>query len=269
MSDAPPAAAIEGDGGTPPEGAATPREWMTSLPDGLKADASLARFEDVPSLAKSYVELRSTMGNRLAVPAADAPPEEWGKVWDALGRPKEAAGYEFPDGVHAETAEMFRPIAHQLGLNPAQAKALAEFDMQRIEGFVTKANADSAADLQTLKDELGNDYEPKRLAAKAVVEKIFGEESADFLDELDDRVGSRKLVEGMMKLSDLVGETPRVDGDGGRVTGASDAEAEATLKGLQKDPAWREKLTNKDAATVAEHSRLLEAAQRHAAAGLA
>ena len=273
MTDAPPVAPAADPAAPPaadpaaPPAAVTPRDWMGSLPDDLKSDATLSRFEDVPSLAKSYVELRKGMGNRLAIPAADAGDDAWGPVWNQLGRPDSADGYKFGETVDADAAKAFAPVAHKLGLNQTQAEALAQYDVERMTGAIAEINKASKADLDTLKTELGADYEPKLAAANAAFKAVFGDDAAGIADEMDGRVGSRKFIEGMMTLAAKIGEPPRVDGTGGTGGGVADAEAEGKLKTLQKDAGWREKLNAGDAATVAERQRLLEAAQRHAASG--
>lgn len=255
------AAAAAGGGGATPE-------WLGGLPDNLKADASLSRFADVPALASSYVDLRKTMGNRIAVPAADAPAEQWDPVFKALGRPDEPSAYEvpLPEGMDPATAEPFKQLAHKIGLTPGQVKALGEFDMQRMSDAESGFYAEGEQSLAEVKTELGDGYAQAEADAKAAFAKLFGADAAT-ADALDRLVGSGPLVKAFANAAKLIGETGRIDGDGDGGMGTSDATAEADLKALNKDAAWREKLNNGDAATVAQHKNLLAAAQRHALSG--
>jgi hypothetical protein len=246
------------------------REWMTGLPADLTGDATLSRYDSIEALARGHVETKKALGeagNRLAIPAADAPPEQWEAVFKAIGRPDDASGYKFPEGADAQTVEGFGPVAHQLGLSQKQAEGLAAYDMQRMTDAMTAIKTASEADLKTLKDELGSDYTAKEAVAQAAFQKLFGNEAGALADHLDGIVGSRALVEGFMKLGTMLGEHSRIDGEGEPITGVSDAEAEAKLQTLFKDKGWRDKLNAGDATTKAEHERLMAAARRHAAQG--
>lgn len=63
--------------------------WRDTLPDELKMDASLLKFNDIPSLAKSYVNAQRLIGaDKIALPGEHATDDEWSEVYDRLGRPK-------------------------------------------------------------------------------------------------------------------------------------------------------------------------------------
>jgi hypothetical protein len=98
------------------------------LPEDLRP--RMEKFSDVASLAKSYAELESYRGKSFAVPAADAPDEEWGKVYDRLGRPASADKYDIklPDGVEVDKDFMKSATGwfHAAGLNQKQAQAVVE-----------------------------------------------------------------------------------------------------------------------------------------------
>ena len=71
-----------------------PESWRETLPDDLRDDPILARFNDVPAMAKALVSAQKMVGaDKVAIPSAgDA--EAWGKVYDRLGRPESGDGYE-------------------------------------------------------------------------------------------------------------------------------------------------------------------------------
>ena len=60
------------------EEVAQPTTWTDSLQDeGLRLHPSLTKFEDVPALAKSYVELESKIGSKgVLLPGENATPTE-------------------------------------------------------------------------------------------------------------------------------------------------------------------------------------------------
>jgi hypothetical protein len=252
--------------------------WRDTLPDDLKADATLGRYADVPALAKAHVEQHKTIkqlqGSKLVLPAADAPPEAWDPIFNAIGRPEDAAAYEFPlpEGVESSPlVDKFRPIAHKLGLTAAQAKGIAEFQNQHAADEASAFYAKGEEEVAAIKAELGGQYDAKLAAAKATFAKIFsGDDDASkaeavaLADELDGKLGSGRLMRAMMKLADLAGEHGIIEPDSHIEGLGSVADAEAKLTELQADPGWREKFNKGDASTVAQRNRLLELAQKQA-----
>jgi hypothetical protein len=256
------------NGGTP--------EWMGGLSEELRGDATLSRYKDLDSFARGHLETKKLASGKLALPAADAGDDVWNGVWDALGRPKEAAGYgdlgfdPLPDDADdaAKTAREaalsgYRDAFHQIGVPPRLASALARADMERIAAAEAAYYGEGEKKLGALRDEMGADYEPQLKAAKSTFLKLFGDDAAPLADELDRKVGSDVLVRGMMKLAKLTGEHGRVDGQGGDITtGGGDAQKQLDAK--YADKGWREKLNNGDVAVRAEYDRLLDAAKKQA-----
>lgn len=87
-------------------------------------------MKDVDSIDKLLAKLdgaQKLIGTRPAgIPAADAPPEEWNKFYDALGRPKTAAEYTFEDAGTPDPkfTDAVRGAMHKHGLTPTQAKGI-------------------------------------------------------------------------------------------------------------------------------------------------
>jgi hypothetical protein len=245
-------------------GSAAP-EWLGGLPDELRGDATLSRYKDVEALARGHIEARRIASSKLAVPAADAPAEAWNAVFDQLGRPDSPDKYDIPlpQGQEASpVADAFRPIAHQLGLLPGQAKGLAEFWNGQMDATQAAYFAKGEEEIGALKSELGADYEAKKAAAKATYLKLGL--PPEFADELDQKVGSGALMRGFIKLAEATGEHRRVDGDGEAGLGAGLENAEAQLTALYADKSWREKLNAGDSVAAAQQKRLLDAAKAQA-----
>jgi hypothetical protein len=244
-------------------------EWLGALPDDLKADATLTRYADVEALARGHVEAHRVAKSKLAIPGEFANDEDWAKVYDALGRPKEPGGYELPlpaladdadDAAKAAreaTAKAYQDLFHQVGLNPRQASALVAADLARIDAAQSAFYAKGEQEVAALKAELGADYAAQVEAAKDVFKKLGFEPG--FADELDTKVGSAALLRGFIKLAKVAGEHVRVHGGGGDFNASQDPQAE--LKAKFRDESWRAKFNAGDVATVAEHDRLHKAAQ--------
>ena len=62
------------------------KTWRDSLPDDLKNNATLANFDNVENLAKSYVHAQSVIGKKGVIkPGEKASDEEWGNFYKELG----------------------------------------------------------------------------------------------------------------------------------------------------------------------------------------
>ena len=64
----------------------------------------------------------------MTVPGPAGSAEEWGEVYDRLGRPDGPDGYAFEaiEGVETADDPALAALAHELGLNPEQAGQLRE-----------------------------------------------------------------------------------------------------------------------------------------------
>lgn len=268
-ADAPPADAPPAD--APPADAAP--EWLADLPDELKADATLTRYKSVEDLARGHVEAHKVAKSKLSVPGEGASDEDWGKIWDALGRPESADKYEVPmpqlavdapdDAREALSAgyQPFRDLAYRIGLNAHQTKELGQFELDRQSAYFAKGEAE----LTELRGKLGRDYEPKLEAGRRIFAQIFGddEEAAQLAQELDQKVGSARLVKASMRLAEIAGEHGIIETDD--VEGLGEVkDAAAKITELQSDATWRDKFLKGDVTVVKQHERLLALAQQQA-----
>ena len=136
--------------------------WRDTLPEDLKADASLATFKDVPSLAKSYVETKKLVGQKaLTVPGPNAPAEEVAAFRAALGVPPSPAEYKVKahemmahPSWNPEAQAEFVKGAHANGFTPAQLDWVVGW----YGDFVGKSAKDNARLETEAKVELRNEW---------------------------------------------------------------------------------------------------------------
>ena len=96
-------------------------DWKDQLPDDLKGHQALENISDVGVLAKTMIHAQSMVGaEKIAVPGKWATDDDWDQVWNKLGRPEDATGYELDLGEGAEPdaefIDSFRQAAHGAGL---------------------------------------------------------------------------------------------------------------------------------------------------------
>lgn len=84
-------------------------DFRAAWPDELKNDPSLKDMKDTASIAKALVDTKKLVGQKLGIPNKDSTPEAAGAFWDALGVPKDGAGYEFkqPDNLPAALKDTY------------------------------------------------------------------------------------------------------------------------------------------------------------------
>lgn len=219
----------EGGGGSSLGGAAEGanqgggESWRDSLPEDMRGDETLSRFSDVESLAKSYINARQMIGrDKIAMPVTD---EDWGGVYDRLGRPADEMGYEMktPEGVtFDETAQQnMRAMAHKVGLNQAQMEGMSEWVFSELQG---RKSADDTSTQQAfddsdaaLKTEWGEKYDQNVNVALRAVEEFGGDEFRDFVNKT--KIGGQALGNhpAMIKmLADIGGKMM----EGGKLEGS-------------------------------------------------
>ena len=163
------------------------QDWRSSLPDELKNDATLQNFKDVESLAKTVVHQQKVLGSRIPIPKTD---EEKSELYTKLGRPESGEAYDFTipethkSHFNEDQVKEFRNVAHQIGLNNDQTKALIDFQVKSVDHEIQRQSTDLTVTKQatedTLKKEWGYDYDKQvRNAQRAL--QVYGNEELNEL----------------------------------------------------------------------------------------
>jgi hypothetical protein len=113
-------------------------DWREGLDPTIKQHPSMQNFKSPVDLAKSWVEAQKLIGrDKIPVPGEKATKEDWDMVFDRLGRPKDANGYQLPEvklpegypGTKKEFIDGFKSKALELGMLPAQVNGLYQWFM--------------------------------------------------------------------------------------------------------------------------------------------
>lgn len=217
------------------------KNWRLDLPSELQEDATLRKFNDIPSLAAAYINAQKLIGSdKIHIPGKHASEADWANVYKKLGLPEkmEEYGINFKDGVtiDQEFTSAFKETAFKLGILPKQAQALADWFsdvnttaetkyLEDIKGSQGKA-------LEGLKQEWGNAYDANLSRAQQVI-KNFGDQ--DLLKHLEDTgLGNdTKLIKFLAGIGGkLYKEAPIVPGEVGGNSVQSPAEAKKTLDSI-------------------------------------
>ena len=157
-------------GQTPPAQPSQGFDWKAhNLSPDLALLVEQRQWKGPADAINSYKNLESLVGlppdRLLKLPGEKSAPEEWGQVWDRLGRPKDANGYQIPlpEGDKGDFAKSMAPIFHEAGLTQGQVKVLAE-KANAMTAAKVKADTDAAKaahdkEVKELTDEWGALYQ--------------------------------------------------------------------------------------------------------------
>ena len=148
-------------------------DWRSEIPEEIRSHKSLETIQDIPSLAKSFVNAQSMIGaDKVALPGKHATDDDWNVVYDRLGRPAEAKDYNLA------------------GLSPRQATLiLNEFNEQTNNQLNTdqiNVQAELEKTTNELKKEYGPAFEDRMTVGNGVLEQ-FGDKGIAEIQLADGR----------------------------------------------------------------------------------
>jgi hypothetical protein len=255
---------------TPPADAAPPSDWRASLPPEIRDAPSVAKFNDVGALAKSYLEAEKKIGQKgVIVPGENATPEEQAAFRAALGVPDapDAYGLKAPEGIPAEVwsednANAFATEAHKLGLTPAQAQGIAAWwagsMAQQMASVGLEPDGRTWEDV--LKTEWGTSFDAKLDLAKRAV-KEFGADAAT-LEAFEAKAGGAALMRMFARIGEKVGEDKPAGMGGESAPVVNNPRQQAmAITNDKASPYWNQQHPD-HLATVRQVTKLLEEANR-------
>ena len=229
----------------PPLDPNAPPEWMSGLPDALKADKSLMNFKSVEDLAGGYVETKRLASSKVTLPKDDDPDSL--TRFAAAVRPEDAAAYEIevPEGQPSNFADTMRPVFHEAGLLPQQVAMLVKANNEFAQTMAAQADQKGADELTALKAEMGDaEYQRGMQAAVNMLDRLGVK--PDFENDLARVIGTGNTLRTLFSMAERMGELGRVDANDvnlamGNLKG--DAALQAA-RNLQSDPDRAKNLTS-------------------------
>lgn len=203
--------------------------FLSSLPEDMRSEASLQDFKDIGGLAKSYVSSQQMLGSSVRIPGEDAGDDQrtefynklqsvpgvvrmptdptdsegWSSFYSKAGKPETAEGYQLnmPDGMEADKGML--DMAHSMGLNNQQVNKFVEYQTAQQEQSETMQIQSRENAHETLKQTWGQDYDNRMDGAKAAI-RSYSEKHPDAVNELiNGPAGNNPAL--LMMLSDLHG----------------------------------------------------------------
>lgn len=131
--------------GTPASPVVSDSSWLSGLQDAGNRDLVTKKGWDKSNspdvVINSYRELEGRLGKAIVIPDANAPREDYDRVYTALGKPKTPGDYAFrlPQGVQENFpyddafATEYKNWAHEADLSPRQAQHVHDRFVQRFD----------------------------------------------------------------------------------------------------------------------------------------
>lgn len=190
-------------------------KWKEGLAPELLSDPTIKNVKTLSDAMKMLQHSQRAIGaDKIVKPGKNTTDEEWGKIYDALGRPESPDKYDLkvPEGskIDPEFHKAFKETLHKSGILPSQGQKMMDW----YQGEVAKAEkafADSQAKAQeeavgSLKKEWGNAFETKIQKANAGLKLILDEAQANEIANDPVLANHPKFIRLAAKLGEMVSE---------------------------------------------------------------
>lgn len=214
--------------------------WRDTLAEEYRGAPEIQNYATLDEAMKGLIESKKAATARVP----DFKSEEGLQAFAAAVRPGDATEYEIPvpEGQPTILADKFRAFAHEIGMPPAWAKAIAEFNNSANAEMIAAEEAKGQADVETLKGAMGADKFDAALKGVQAMLPAFGVEmQAEDLAKLDAKLGSGNLLKFLFEVQARVGEPGVIENTGGAGnTGAlNPAQAQERWNLAIQDKGWR------------------------------
>ncbi len=231
--------------GTPP---ATP-DWTSGLNDDMKGYVANKQWKGANDVVDSYRNFEKAMGvpkERLLHLPESMESAEAQAVWERLGKPKDAKGYNLkvPEkGGDPKLAEWAADVFHKGNLTASQGQAVMNAWNERQAAVATQTAENQKIALtqamDSLKTEWGAAYENKmNLAKSGMLALKLDPATVDVLASLQ---GADKLFKTLSEIGAGVGESTFITGKPGAGGAVTPEQARAELADLKRDQGFVQK----------------------------
>ena len=246
--------------------------WMSGFDDDSTGFIQNKGWKEPSDVLGAYRELESFRGvpadQLIKMPKDYTDPEAWGEIYNKLGRPEDAAGYQFnnyeaPEGIIDGTDD-FRALAHKHGLSQNQAAGIhqewndmmaAQFNEMN-DAQSQEIESQSQVDMQNLQKEWGNDYEKNIAIGQQAVQRFDIDQ--EILGGIESAIGTKATMELMAKLGAGIGEAGFVNGQSSGAGVMTKEMAGAKLMELRGNEDFSRRLLKGDQAANAEIDKLIK-----------
>lgn len=258
----------------PPSATPSAGAQLSAVPSGawfndfknedVKSYVSQKGFKTVEDLATSFHNLEKMKGvpeDRLLKLPEKMDGPEVRAIFERLGAPKEAKGYELPrdqKDVDPKFTDFAEGMFHKAGVTKNQAlelqKEYNEYAQKQMLDQVTARNNSIIQADEKLKGEWGAAYDGNINIVKQGV-KVLGLDG-NTLDLMEAAQGREALYKTLHKIGVSVGEAPFVDGSGAAAAEPTAEKAQEIITQKMQDAKFRKRLLRGDVEAKQEWEKL-------------
>ena len=236
-----------GAGSKPDEqGSAPGQDWTASLPEDVRGYVENKGWKEPGDVLKGYRQLEEFLGadkagRGMVLPKDEKDQEALDKIYNALGRPEKAEGYELTALMAKEETDpafmgAMAETMHGAGLSKAQAHKMAAAYQSHVNAARQAAVEAHQRDVIEARQTLSP--EEKELCHRGFrFLGISNQEAA----AIEMYWGCKKAAQMFAKIGKALGEDKRVDGADSGGFGGSPEAAKNRIAELQADPAFKKR----------------------------
>jgi hypothetical protein len=257
-----------GGGADVDNGAQSTNDWQSSLPDDLKGLVETKGWKEPADALNSYKNLESVFGadkagRTLMMPKDAEDKEALDKVYAALGRPEDAAGYGFNEAFKDQIVDQgfvdgMTQAMHEAGLSKAQAAKLATKYNDMYQGAMAAQEAAYANERSAFEKTV----DPERLEMARRGFRLFGlpqGEMGAVSRAIEMSLGMEKAVEIFANMGRKIGEDKFVSGEAA-TSPTSPQGAERRMSEKMSDKMFMDRYLAGDKNAIAEIEELAKMA---------
>jgi hypothetical protein len=248
---------------TPGAAPAANGTWYDKIEDAdLKGYVQNKGWSDPVELANGYRNLEKLLGGeKVPLPKGADDAEGWNRVYDSLGRPKDASGYKLsaPEGSDPAFVNEAAGKFHELGLSGRQAEQLAEWWASKqataMDAFVQQGVQRAEQEVQGLRQEWGQAWDENvELGRRAARE--FGLDQGK-LAAVEQALGTGEMLKFMSRVGRGLVEHTFEGGKSTNSFGMTPEAARQRVGALRGDPEFSSKYLSGNVDAKAEMERLM------------
>lgn len=203
----------------------TPYDWRSDIHPEVKGDKLWESVPDVKSLTKGYADAVKYNVGALKLPAAEAPVEEWNRVWDKLGRPTSPEGYVIPEKIATPTLADLRGVAHTVGLSAKQWEGMMSGYGRIVDQEVSARQLAAKNTTEALKAEWGAAHDRKLGLVQRMILQ-YGDEEVMAEFNRSGQGNHAPTIKMLAKLAESMADEKFIDAELTGVVGKDAAKAE-------------------------------------------
>jgi hypothetical protein len=156
------------------------------IPEDIRGEAVFQNINEenpIEDLSRQFLHAQKLVGlEKMPAPREDWTQEQWGSLWDRLGRPETVDGYTVPETslqLDENAVGQFRELAHKIGLSKGQFEQLSEFHNNLYGGMAEQMTAQQSAQIEqgllNLRQEWGDGFDENLQMADRYFTKLNDE----------------------------------------------------------------------------------------------